>query len=105
MTFVAAVAALVDAVADVGGGEAAAEEAAVATGAVGLAPAPCCCCTVLPVGGVDYPVDPVDVAGHFGVDARTVGPRAAVAVARHAVQRPTSVRFLNVIQFNSIIHY
>lgn len=46
---------------------------------------------VFPVGGVDYPVDPVHIAGHLGVYARPVGSGAAVTVTRDAVQGPTTV--------------
>lgn len=82
MSFIAPVAALVDAVADVGWWQAAAEKAAVAAGARWFAPASR---SIFRVGGVDHAVDPIDVAGHFGVDARPVGSSAAVAVARDAL--------------------
>jgi len=87
VSFVAAVAALVYAVADVSVGEALPEQATVAgarrapTGGAFL------------VRGVDDFVDPVDVARHFGVHARPVGSGAAVAVAGHSLQTPTPVRF------------
>ena len=93
MSFVAAVAALVYAVADVSVWEALPEQATVAgarrapTGGAFL------------VRGVDDFVDPVDVARHFGVHARPVGSGAAVAVAGHSLQTPTPVRFLIIMPY------
>lgn len=108
MPLVAAVGALEEAVAHAGGRQALAQRAAVALAGV----APDCApvlrrlqvgveVVILLAGGRirprrvrgDHAVDPLDVVGNFRVHAGPVGARAAVPVARHAVDVP-SVRFL-----------